>query len=62
MNELIYTDNIALDFYAEKNEYRLSLFDVNGHYVDEIYFTPEQLKDLIEQGKNIEIVCNDDDF
>lgn len=62
MNELIYTNNITLDYFSNKNEYRLSLFDANGHYVDEVYFTPIQLKDLIENGKNIKIECNDDEF
>lgn len=61
MNEMIYTDNITLDYCANNDEYRLSLFDANGHYVDEIYLTPRQLKDLIEEGKNLEISCNDDD-
>lgn len=60
MNEIIYTDNITLDYYTSNDEYRLSLFDANGHYVDEIYLTPRQLKDLIEEGKNLEINCKDD--
>lgn len=62
MEELIYTNNITLDYFNDKDEYRLSLFDVNGHYVDEVYFTPRQLKDLIEQGKNIEIECKDEEY
>ena len=53
MKELIYTENITLDYFSNKDEYRLSLFDANGHYVNEIYLTPRQLKDLIEKnGKN----------
>ena len=62
MKEILYTENITLDYFNEKNEYRLSLFDVNGHYVDEIYLTPLQLKELINGGKNIEIKCTDDEF
>ena len=62
MKELIYTSNITLHYFSNKDEYRLSLFDVNGHYLDEVYFTPRQLKDLIDNGKNIEIECNDDEF
>lgn len=62
MQELIYTNNITLDYFSSKNEYRLSLFDLNNHYLDEIYLTPNQLKDLIEKGKELEIVCNDDEF
>lgn len=62
MKELIYTENITLDYYSNDDEYRLSLFDTNGHYVNEIYITPIQLRDLIEKGKNIEITCNDDEF
>lgn len=62
MKELIYTENITLDYFSNKDEYRLSLFDANGHYVNEIYFTPKQLRDLIENGKDIEITCNDDEL
>lgn len=62
MKELIYTENITLDYFSNKDEYRLSLFDANGHYVNEIYLTPRQLKDLIENGKDIEITCNDDEL
>lgn len=62
MNEILCTENITVDYFYGNDEYRISLFDVNGHYVNEIYFTPRQLKDLIEQGKNLEIICNDDEF
>lgn len=62
MKEMIYTENITLDYFNENDEYRLSLFDANGHYVDEIYLTPLQLRDLIDNGKNIEITCKDDEF
>lgn len=62
MKEIIYTDNITLDLFENKNEYRLSLFDENGHYLDEIYLTPFQLRDLIEKGRDIEIECDDDEF
>ena len=62
MEELINTDYITLDYIGDTNEYRLSLFDENYHYVDEVYLTPEQLKDLIDEGQNLEIRCKDDEF
>jgi hypothetical protein len=62
MNEILYTENITIDYFYGNDEYRLSLFDVNGHYVNEIYLTPRQLKDLIEKGSKLEIECNDDAF
>lgn len=62
LKEIINTDNITLDYFNETDEYRISLFDTNSHYIDEIYITPLQLRDLIENGKKLEIKCKDDEF
>lgn len=62
MDEIINTENISLDYSNENDEYRLSLFDRNYHYTDEIYLTPIQLRDLIEYGKEIKITCEDENL
>lgn len=62
MKELIDTDRITLEYDANEKEYRLSLFDKYYHYLDEIYLSPKQLKELIENGKDLEIICEDDDI
>ena len=61
MEELINTNNITLEYDSNENEYRLSLFK-DYHYTDEIYLTPEQLKEIIDNGKNLEIKCEEDDL
>ena len=58
MEEIIYDEHIVLDFDSSKSEYRLSIFDKNSHYLDEIYLTKEHLSELYEglKGLNLETI------
>lgn len=62
MNEVLNTNNIIVDYNDETNEFRISLFDKHGHYTDEFYMSSCQIRDLIKEGKNISIFCDEDEF
>lgn len=62
MNEVLNTNNIIVDYNDETNEFRISLFDKHGHYIDEYYMSSCQMRDLIQEGKNIKILCDEDEF
>lgn len=57
MERLIDSDYIELDNMDDNTDqpYRLTLFDKNMHYVDEFFLTKEQIYDLKEGLKNIEV-------
>ncbi len=53
MEYIIDTDKITLDFLEERKdrdlyEYRLTIFDSNGHYSGELHLNGEHLLDLLE--------------
>jgi len=62
MKEVLNTDNIIVDYNEETNEFRLSLFDKYGHYVDEFYMSQCQIRDLVKFGDSINIMCDEDEF
>ena len=62
MKEVLNTSNIIVDYNENSNEFRISLFDKYGHYTDEFYMSSCQMRDLIKEGNNIELYCNDDEF
>lgn len=62
MKEVLNTNNIIVDYNEENNEYRISLFDKYGHYNEEVYMSCSQLRDLILEGKKINLFCNEDEF
>lgn len=45
-NELGNTDSIMLHYIEDNDSYRISLFDNNGHYMDEFFLNKNQLYDL----------------
>lgn len=59
MNDF-YDDHIELDYNIERKdkgiyEYRLSIFDANGHYQDEIYLGTTHLIELYHALKKMNL-------
>lgn len=59
MENVFETENIILDYSEDRKErdldvFRLSLFDKNGHYNDEIHLSLEHLIDLADCLKKID--------
>ena len=60
MEEIIYDDHITLDFDEQRknqgiDEYRLSVFDKHGHYLDEIFLTEQHLAELYNGLKGLDL-------
>lgn len=53
MERLIETDNVMVDYFpnGSEGEYRLSVFDKYGHYLDEMWLDSLHISDLIESFK-----------
>lgn len=53
MEYILDTENISLDYSNEREfnnspGYRLTLYDIHGHFDKEVYLRKEQILDLIE--------------
>lgn len=60
MEYLIDTDKITLDYSEDRkdrdfDEFRLTIFDNNNHYIGEIQLNAEHLLDLVNGLKNINL-------
>lgn len=58
MEYIIDTENITLDYSESRKdkslyEYRITVFDDNGHYSDEIYLSDSHLLDLVDELQKI---------
>lgn len=54
MERLIETDNVTFEYCPNRSEgeYRLSVFDKYGHYLDEIWLESVHVGDLIKMFEN----------
>lgn len=67
MEYIIDTDKITLDFDEDRKtkdlyEYRLTVFDSNCHYSDEIHLKAEHLQDLLKGLNDNKDLIKCDDF
>ncbi len=62
MEELINDEHISLDYVdnSDNGNYRLSIFDKNYHYLNEIYLSKTHLIELLIGLKNIENELTED--
>lgn len=54
MDELINSENITLEYNERDDNFRLTLFDENSHFLEEIYLSRSHMRDLLNGSKNID--------
>lgn len=65
MEDIIIDEHVSLDYDSDRknkglDEYRLTVFDNNLHYNDEIFLNETQLYELFNGLKNIDLKINED--
>lgn len=65
MEDIIIDEHVSLDYDSDRknkglDEYRLTVFDNNLHYNDEIFLNETQLYELFNGLKNVELKINED--
>lgn len=65
MEDIIIDEHVSLDYDSDRknkglDEYRLTVFDNNLHYNDEIFLNETQLYELFNGLKNVDLKINED--